>query len=219
MEPKFKTSFIPKKQVTTISAPAGNGRAVSFIMLLATVIFLASVLFAAGVFLYKKTIEQQLVAQGEQLEIVRQSFDPAFIARASRLNQRIIASSRILNRHLSPSRIFELLEQSTLQTISFDSLKFNNNVEGKITITGSGQGREFSSIVLQSDEFGRTGSMKDVLFSGLDPQTNVVMFKFEATLDPQLILYAKNIQPVNVTATEDENINAAQEDLGVFGNQ
>jgi|AntAceMinimDraft_1070359.scaffolds.fasta_scaffold01408_7 hypothetical protein len=219
MEPKFKTSFIPKKPVTSVSGPTSTGKSISFIMLLATVIFLASVLFAAGVFLYKKTIEQQIQAQREQLEIVRQSFDPPFIERANRLNRRIIAANRILDRHLSPSRIFELLEQSTLQTISFTSLKFNNNVEGKIVIEGAGEGREFSSIVLQSDEFGRTGSMRDVLFSGLEPQNGVVNFNFEATLDPQLILYAKNIQPVNINITNEEVVDDIQEDVGIFGNQ
>lgn len=198
MEPKFNTSFIPKKPTASIQGTVSSGeKGINFITLLATVIFLAAVLFAAGVFMYKLTIEQRISQQLSDLEKVRQSFEPNFISQATRLNERIVSAQRILNKHLSPSSIFELLEEFTLQTVAFKSFDFQNNIDGDVMIKGQGEGDSFRSIVLQSDEFGRTGFLRDVLFSGLEPnEKGNVDFTFEAVVDPQLILYRKSLVPV-----------------------
>ena len=220
MEPKFKSSFIPKKPVATpVSGRIGGaGKGLNFLTLLATVIFLAAALFAGGTFMYKLTIEQRIEAQFRTLEKVRQSFEPNFVSQATRLNNRIVAAERIIESHLAPSAIFELLEEFTLQTVAFESFEFRDNVEGQVVVKGTGEGDSFRSVVLQSDEFGNSGYLRDVLFSDLEPnQKGNVDFAFEATLDPQLVLYRKSLVPVSVPDVEQLD-DQEEVDLGVFGN-
>ncbi len=206
MEPKFTTSFIPKKQVTVSSGKASFTSGVSFFTLLTSVILIAVILFAAGLFLYRLTLEQRISSQLLTLEKVRESFEQNFISQATRLNSRIVSASKILDKHLAPSAIFDLLEEFTLQTISFNSFEFSDNVDGKIIVRGSGEGDSFASVVLQSDEFGKSGYMRDVLFSDLEPNTNGnVSFSFEATLDPQLVLYRKGLIPIQSSSESDTN--------------
>lgn len=221
MEPKFKTSFIPKKPVASPARGKINvGRGLNFMTLLATVIFLASLLFAGGMFLYKLSIQQRIDAQVITLEKVKETFEPNFIAQASRLNKRIVSAGRILEKHLAPSAIFELLEEFTLQTVSFKTFEFANNIDGEIIISGKGEGDSFSSVVLQSDEFGNSGYMRDVLFADLEPnQRGNVDFSFEATLDPQLVLYRKSLVPVSSSAPAVEQLNDNIDDQGIFGNE
>jgi len=197
----------------------------NFLTLIATVVFLAAGLFAAGLFLYKLTIDKQIQDQLVTLDKVSESFEKNFIAQATRLNKRIVAAERLLERHISPSAIFSELEQTTLQTVALSSFTFSDNIEGKIIVRGAGEGDSFKSIVLQSDQFGKSGYMRDVLFAGLEPnERGNVNFTFEATLDPQVILYRSSLQPVTRTQTTDESEVPAVEQLGpedstgVFGN-
>lgn len=204
MDPKFTTSFIPKKQVAISSKGISSiAPALSFTTLLSSVIIVATVLFSAGLFLFRLTLEKSIEDQYSTLEKVKQSFEPTFISQATRLNKRITSSVKILDNHLAPSAIFELLEEFTLQTISFKTFEFSDNVDGKIIVKGGGEGDSFASVVLQSDEFGKSGYMRDVLFSDLQPNAaGNVNFEFEATLDPQLILYAKELVPAKDVVEE-----------------
>jgi hypothetical protein len=211
MEPKFKTSFIPKKQITGPMPGSAVDRLAgfNFVTLLATVIFLAAVLFLAGLVLYKYSLKATIEGQYVTLQKARESFDENLIAQATRLNKRIISAERILENHIAPSEIFTLLQQTTLQTVSLNKLTFSDNIDGEISIEASGEGASFDSIVLQSDEYGRSGFMRDVLFAGLEPnERGNVDFTFEATLEPKLIFYKTRLGVVNTqSATTTINTN------------
>lgn len=203
MEPKFTTSFIPKKQVSASVSGSSISPSISFSTLLSSVIIIAVILFSAGLFLFRITLEKTIEKQYADLKTASEAFDQNFIGQATRLNKRITSAEKILENHLAPSAIFELLEEFTLQTISFNNFEFSDNVDGKIIVKGSGEGDSFASVVLQSDEFGKTGFMRDVLFSDLQPNTvGNVNFTFEATLDPDLISYSKGVVPVQSVPEE-----------------
>lgn len=228
MDPQFKTSFIPKKPIggPTPGSAVDRLAGFNFLTLLAVVIFLAAGLFAAGLFLYKITLQKQIESQLVTLQKVSDSFEENFIAQATRLNKRIVAAEKILDKHISPSQIFAELERTTLQTIALTSFTFSDNIDGKILIRAAGEGDSFRSIVLQSDEFGKNGYMRDVLFSELEPnERGNVDFMFEATLDPKLILYTGTQRPVTGEQTADADANEPpaveqlddEDNLGVFG--
>lgn len=204
MEPKFKTSFIPKKQIAGPLPGSAVDRLAgfNFITLLATVIFIATVLLLAGLVLYKYSLKATIDRQYVNLQTARESFDENLVAQATRLNKRIIAAEKILANHIAPSEIFTLLQKSTLQTVSLNKLTFSDNVDGEIMLEASGEGSSFRSIVLQSDEYGRSGFMRDVLFSGLEPnERGNVDFTFEATLEPKLIFYKTHLGVVDGEST------------------
>lgn len=218
MEPTFKTSFIPKKPIEpSLDSKVEYKSGINFFMLIAMILFITSVILSAGVFAYKFTLSSAIEIQLRTLEKVRQSFDPAFVTEANRLNTRIDNVNKILNSHLAPSSIFSLLEEFTLQTVSFKRFLFKDGEDGTIKIESSGEADSFRSIVLQSDNFGQSGYMRDVLFAGLEPNDRQnINFTMEASLDPQLVLYRKNLVPVSVPDVEPVTQDPAQ-DIGIFG--
>jgi uncharacterized membrane-anchored protein YhcB (DUF1043 family) len=210
MDGQPKTSFIPKKtgQVTPGSASfrpqKKKGRAI--ISLIATIIFLATLVALGGVYFYQFTLEKRIESQVNSLQKARDEFDERFVEDATRLNLRINSSLKLLENHVSPSSLFALLEEHTLQTVAFSNFSFSDTKDGKIQVNGSGQAQRFETIVLQSDAFGKSGFMRNVLFSNLNPNidTGTVQFGFSATLDPRLILY-RNSLPESFDANNIEN--------------
>ena len=113
----------------------------------------------------------------------------------TRLNTRITSATQIIDNHVSPSSLFALLEEYTLQTVSFNSFNFSDTKEGQILVNGSGEARGFESIVLQSDAFGKSEYMRNVIFTNLEPniERGTIEFSFSATLNPKLILYRNSL--------------------------
>lgn len=221
MEPTFKTSFIPKKPIQpSIDKRVEQRAGINFFMLIATILFITAVLLTAGVFAYKFTLMGAIKAQLSTLETARQSFEPSFINEANRLNSRIVNINRILNSHLAPSAIFSLLQEFTLQTVAFNRFLFQDGTDGTIKIQASGEADSFRSIVLQSDKFGQSGYLRDVLFAGLEPNDRGnINFTMEASLDPQLVLYRKHLVPIQPPAVEPVEEENPAEDIGIFGEE
>jgi hypothetical protein len=147
----------------------------------------------------KKDIEGQVAVMQE----AQKNFNEKFVQEASRLNTRIESARSMLKNHVAPSSLYGLLEEYTLQTVSFSSFGFTDNQDGTINITGQGEALRYESIVLQSDAFGKSGYLRNVIFTNLRPDANNerVSFSFEATLDPGLILYRNSL------VTGDQNNN------------
>lgn len=191
MDPKVQTSFIPKKPLNAVdSRRAGLG----FFSLIALIIFIASIGLAAGVFIYKKGMEKSIADARTTLDKSRAAFDPDFIKTIVRLNSRMEIGRQLLRTHVAVSPIFEVLEKYTLATVSFDDMKFIKKNDGKVEITMSGTARNYNSIALQSDVFGKSNYLRDALFEdlNLDDRGNV-SFTFSATVDPAIVVYQDSL--------------------------
>lgn len=214
MQGQPKTSFIPKKPIAntspSVSAGSSNNnsktKARTVFSLIATIVFLAVLVSVGAIFFYQFTLQKRIESQVSSLQKTREEFDEKFIQDASRLNQRINSSLKLLDNHLSPSSLFALLEEYTLQTVSFSNFSFRDTKDGNIQIVGAGEAKRFETIVLQSDSFGQSGFMRNVLFGDLNPNIDrgVIEFTFSATLDPRLVLY-RNSLPENFETNEEEN--------------
>ncbi len=200
MDNQIKTSFIPRKNLDSAvnfqvgkSSPRKVGR--TLLALVGTIIFVGALAAYALTFVWqaklKKDIENQVVA----MKKVRDDFDERFVQDAARLNSRIDNANKILQNHVSPSSLYSLLEEYTLQTVSFSQFGFEDNQDGTLAVTGKGVAARYESIVLQSDAFGKSGYLRNVIFTDLSPdQDNTnVEFSFEATLDPRLVLYRNSL--------------------------
>lgn len=190
---KFQTSFVPKKPVVSgpgIPTPKGN----NFFMIIATFIFIVSLVFVGLVYFWKYSLTETISGQLNDLQRARDEFNPEEIAQATRLNNRIISIEELLNKHRSPVQVFEVLERYTLNTVRFNSFSYKTTEGNEISISGSGVGSGFESIVLQSDEFGATTLLRDVIFNSVVGQENgLVSFSFSALLDPNVVLYRKSL--------------------------
>lgn len=202
METQFKNSFIPKKPIDV----SGNLRTTrsskhifsTIFSLIGTLIFVATLAGYGATFVWQIKLRKNIDSQVVQLKKARDEFNDSFIQEATRLNNRIVEAKSMLDNHVSPSSLYAMIEKKTLQTVSFSKFSFKDNEDGTLTVSGSGDALRYESIVLQSDAFGKSGFLRNVIFTDLkaDDTNRVVGFSFEATLDPQLIMYRNSLPGV-----------------------
>jgi len=191
---KFTTSFIPRKPVTpTVSGYKGPTS--NYLTIVTVAIFLGTLVFGGGVFAYKLSVKKDISNQIEDLKKSRAEFDEKFIKEATRLNTKITAVKTLIDKHQAPSAVFDLLQETTLSSVRFNNLKYSTDkTKGAITLDAAGVGVGYQSIVLQSDEFGKTGALRDVVFSSVQPNdSGLVSFAFKSGIDPALVLYRKTL--------------------------
>lgn len=196
MESPINSSFIPADAKMASSAPAAPrrraGSASDFLVLISIVIFVASVALGAAVFLYQQFLSTSNKNKIDQLQRAQEAFQPALIGLLTRLNDRMEAGAKILESHIAPSKILDLLEQSTLTNVAFSSLDFEAGDKTKITIKMQGVAKSVNSIALQADLFGKSGILTSPIFSDITAQADGVHFNLAAVVNPRAILYAQN---------------------------
>lgn len=193
MDTKFQTSFIPKKDITQRTFRA-RPESISLALLVAIIIFILSFAAAAGVFFYKRMLISRTAGMNQSLIQAKNSFDPAFIEEVNNLNKRILSANKLLDAHTAVLPVFDLLENDTLATIKLDKFSYTLANDGSGALALSGQAKNFSSVALQSDIFGREKTIKNPVFSDLNTdQSGNVSFKFNATLDRSFISYRNSM--------------------------
>ncbi|MEK7579419.1 MAG: hypothetical protein AAB460_02740 [Patescibacteria group bacterium] len=188
MAQEFQTSFIPKKtfEGTPVHTKVGIGGILSII---AASLFVLSLLISGGVFLYERFLETSLTRKKETLEQAKKAFEPELIRELSRLDARLSLAGDLLDAHVAPSGMFDLLEDLTLETVRFTSFGYGIE-EGGVRVTLQGEARSFASVALQSDEFAKNRSVRDPIFSGLTlDERGDVEFTVSALVDPKVLSY------------------------------
>ncbi len=204
METKVQTSFIPKKPLNS-----GDTRRVGFgfFSLIALIIFIASIGFAGGVVLYKKSIETSIKNNKATLEKSKAAFDPDFIKAIVRLNSRMDIAKKLLTDHVAVTPIFEILEKYTLAAVSFNDFKFERKANGDVLISMRGTAKNYNSIALQSDLFGKSSYVHDALFENLNlDSTGNIGFTFSAMVDPKIVKFNEALNRTISGPTIDESV-------------
>jgi len=205
MEPKFQTSFIPKKPI--VSSQGVAKESINFFMIIAVVIFLGSIVLSAAVYGYKFFLDKNIKDLQSSLVTASGQFDQDFISSVNRLNTRIETSKDLLNKHVSASTIFGFLGSHTLKTVSYTDFTYSLDNDGTIKVVLKGVAQSYGSIALQSEEFGKQNQyIKSPIFSDLNPDQNGnVVFTLTALLDKNLISYVKTLSQ---NPTQQKNVNA-----------
>jgi len=205
MDPQFKTSFIPKKNL----APKQTRKksfGVSGLLSLISAVLVGGILVLAGLtFLYQQYLERTIEQKKQELAVQQERFQPALIDSLLDLDARLRAAETILNNHVAPSQLFALLERTTLQSVQFTSFQYSDN-GGRIGLTLDGRSRSFSTVALQSESFGAERSLRDQVFAGLnlDAEGNVI-FSFNATVDPRLVSYSDLVRTGGASIESEES--------------
>lgn len=209
METGIKASFIPQAPVT--SAPRQKQRGGhDFLFLVALVIFVASVTLAVGVFLYDQFLNRSAASKQSSLERAKSEFDPALIAQLSRLDDRMRAGDEILGAHSAPTSLFHLLEQLTLQTVSFSNLDFSAEESGNARISMQGLAKSVNSIALQADLLSKSGFVTNPIFSNINREIGGVRFNFTAHINEDALRFVSLIDALNAAQTPQQEVPAQQ---------
>ncbi|MGC9602466.1 MAG: hypothetical protein ABSE76_01865 [Minisyncoccia bacterium] len=198
MDPQVQSSFIPKKSLD-ISTSRSEG-SFGLLFLIALLVFIASLVAAGASFLYTGYLNNAIASKAQSLALAEGAFDPGTIQDLVRLDSRLNQSKTLLANHVAVSGVFALLEAQTLANVSFSNFEFDLNSDGTAKITMTGTANSFSTVALQSDQFGGSKLLKDVVFSGITVNTNgSVGFSVTATVDPSVFSYANSLTASNST--------------------
>lgn len=203
MDPRFQTSFIPKKPlISTSQAPT---KIINLFALIATLIFISTLALAGGVYFYDNLLLTQIDESKATLERAKNAFEPDTINKIIRLDTRIGVAQGLLNEHLATSYLFDIISASTLKTIRFKNFSFQYLAKDKILVSMKGQAQSFTSVALESDTLNKIKNLKDTIISDLAlDSSGTVSFLVTTTVDPSAIVY-KDIIRKNTTVDSTTN--------------
>jgi hypothetical protein len=190
MEPKFQTSFIPKKVLT-----GGSGGVLPVIpstnifSTIASTLFVVTLVVSAGVYGYTIFLKQQIAQADRDLVASRAAFEPETLHNLITVSSRIMSAQTLLNQHVVISALFNLLEATTVKKVKFSNFSYQlkNNVPS-ISMEIDSEG--YNALAYQSQIFSQNPYIKNPSFSNFELGDNgTVKAKFQATLDPSLISY------------------------------
>lgn len=189
MDSPTQPTFIPHEAVTSSSVRRGGGGLSELTFLISIILIIISAALAAGVFLYSQYLQTSNQSKLNQLNSAETSFDPSLIQQLTRLDSRMNAAQTLLTAHLAPTQLFTMLEQSTVQDISFTSLSYDASNPQNITLTMQGIAGSVNSIALQAQVFSQSGIITNPIFSNIDAEPAGVNFNFTALVNPSAINY------------------------------
>jgi hypothetical protein len=202
MEPKYQTSFIPKKPVMTTGQSQSGG--MSLLLLVSLIIFLISLGLAGYVYLEKNILVKSIETNIATIEQNKSGLtsDSLTIESLVELNNRINVAKDILSRHVAISPIFSFLQQTTLKSVRFKN--FNFSVSGKdtsglnkVSVQMSGIATNWETVALQADEFGKSDWKKIITepkISNLSLNADgSISFLFSAFISPNFLIYGNTI--------------------------
>jgi len=186
------TSFIPKSAAVASAQEATVSRIVGFMQFIATLLFIASVIAAGGVYLYKQSIEKGISQNKIAIEKIKGSYDEGAISAILRTGKRIEQAKSLLQAHLAPTALFDFLEKTTLPGTRFTDFSYATNSSGVIVLGLSGEAVDFASVALLSDAFNASHKLSNVLFSNIDMDatTGHITYVISANIIPSLLSYS-----------------------------
>ncbi len=192
MDPQVGTSFIPKAALTAQARRSGG---IGLLFLLSLALFLFSIVAGGAAFAYTGLLKAQIASKDETLKTAEGAIDSDSIQELVRVDSRLIQGRGLLSNHVSPSAIFELLSQITLERVQYDSFAYVLQPDGSAAISLSGIADSFSSVALQSDEFGSNPKvLRDVVFSNVTvTEGSRINFAVTASVEKPFLLYSRNL--------------------------
>jgi hypothetical protein len=213
MEPKFQTSFIPKKPLTGGSGGQKPPHSISIILTIGIIVFLVSIVGAGFTLVYEKILDSQQSQYQVDLTKEQDQFNTTLISTLNRANTKIGIAESLIQNHLAVSEIFSIISQLTVASVEWKSFTFNAPDPGLVaaavasggtppgaTISMQGETDSYYSVAYQSDVFGKSTNfglgkaIRNPVLSNLSVAPDgKVGFTFTASIDPSELSYAAEV--------------------------
>lgn len=195
MDKEFKTTFIPKKNLTQAREVGGSKMSTktqSIIGITALIVFITTVVLTIGVFVYKKRVEVVINSRIDSINLAEKAFEPSVILELRKLDIRLRAASELLEKHTALSDFFVSFGESTLPEVSFNNFTMDYEA-GVHTVNLTGEARGYLPIAQQSQLFEENRYIENPIFSDFVlNDTGNVSFNLGFTLSPKLIIFGRN---------------------------
>lgn len=195
MEPKFQTSFIPKKPVISgVNTKMTKLYDTNIFSVIATAFLLVTIITSGGLYFYKRVLTSQISQADSDINAARKALEVGKIQDLIDANSKIKSAKQLLEKHVAVSRLVTLLETLTLKNIHFNKLTYTNN--GKLLLSLPGEAQSYNALIEQQKVFSNNEFMKNPTFSNYALLANgKVSFDFSVDLVPDLVSYKKSIEP------------------------
>ena len=200
MEPKFQTSFIPKKSIVEMSGNEDNRvHSINIFSTIGTVVFIITLIASGGVFIYKNFLINQIIQSDKDLNSARQAFQLEAIANITDASSRIMATKNLLEKHIVVSELLTLLQALTVKKLRFTSLIYSNK-DNLTSLAMEVEAKDYNALAVQSDIFSKNEFIKNPNFSEFGLIDNGdIKTKFSSSLDPQLVSYKRAVESLSLT--------------------
>ncbi len=191
MEPKIRSSFIPKAPLETKAEKRRKQIGFNAVTYTSIVVFLAAIFSSVALFVYKDIVMQDIQTKANELSVLKNSLDIDKIDKYKKLGDRLAISNQVLNQHRGTQFFFDFIESSILKNVQLNELSYTYDPTNEsINIIFSGEAAGFNSLLLQGDVFESNPSIlvSSVEYGGLS-ESGTVQFSGKATIDPSVIKY------------------------------
>lgn len=198
METKFQTSFIPRKPLPNTAGIAAavphrsSAGTSSMFMILAVLVFIASLLSVGGSFAWKQYLLARQETYKADLVIREKQFNLSVISHLKVQSTKISLARRLISNHIPASQIFSVLSIVTSDNIRFTSmgLRASSGIYSPYTLELEGYGRDYATVAFQADVLNKLEalSLNTVIRNPIisDPtlnQNGTVSFALNAEVD------------------------------------
>jgi hypothetical protein len=191
MEPKFQTSFIPKRPMdgSSASSPLPPIRSTGIIAKFANFIFVITLLVYGGLFGYKYLLNNQIKQADADLVASRAAFEPDTIKSLIDASTRIMSVKKLITNHVVVSELFNELQGMTVRKVRFSN--FSYSMKGNdLVVNMDGEALGYNALASQGLVFSESPFIAEPVFSDFSlGETGTVMFKFQAVVNPNLVTY------------------------------
>ena len=193
MEQNFQTSFIPKKPI--IEEINTKKSSTGFLTVLVVLIFITMALTYGGLYFYQTILIKNIASKQEQLDTANKRFEISKINDLEVLDKRLKAGNKVLERHITISPIFKILQEITMKQVRYTKFSYEIEEKDKIVVKMSGLAIGYRYIALQADLFSANKNFIDPVFSNLtlDDKSNV-SFDLTFAVDPSLVDYKQTLE-------------------------
>ena len=174
----------------------------SILSFFAIVCFFGSIILAMGAYFLEVRHEATLVQKKEELAKKQESFRLDIIDSVRALDTRIRTAEYLMDGHVSPSVLLDILERSTQEEIQYTTFQFVRRPSGNVSVTMLGVAPRFNTVARQAERFASEKLFSHVIFSDLNkPDPKFVTFKVDLDISKDAIAY-DSIAPI---VTEEAN--------------
>lgn len=209
MEPKFNTSFIPKKSLQDVGGNT-SGRYVGrrdvygpgfFLSLL---LFIVAVVSTIGLFAYSKITEKSIEEKVTLLEGKKAVFNSEDIVALIRTDTQIESAHKLVREHVALSELFNHLEKITLKRVQYTGLQYAGfpNETGLVTLAGNA--KNFQDVALQTEQYRIDDNLQNPIVRELErTETGDVDFSIDVLTSIGLLSFASMLERGSVGGIPD----------------
>ena len=197
MEPKFQTSFIPKKPVDSSPKSYLYKQPSNIFSVIATLIFVVTLLIAGGLFGYRVMLNNEITAADNEITAARADFQEKTIKEIIRYNNQMEAANQILNNHIVIYPLLAQLEEQTLRNVSFETLKYLREGD-KVKIEGNVIAKSYNALAQQSEKFNSNKFLIEPTLSNFKlTEEGLISGDFNSYVDSSLFSYRRIVESSN----------------------